>query len=1000
MPEGPPKFIQSLRNCKVAEGTAARFECKIRGNPEPEVEWTREGKVLRESKQLTFLYDDEDNCKLIITKGTTADVGEYKVTAWNHHGRATSTARLIIDNGLDDDSTASESELSDPELDDQVIDIRTSKFTKFYTVKEELGKGRFGVVFRCINNKTGKAQAAKIIKCAKEQDKEEVKHEIEIMNTIRPHKRLLTLTDAFATETEMVIVTELVTGGELFEKVVEDEYIDESEVSSYMKQILEGVKHMHERDVLHLDLKPENIMLVRPDSKQIKLIDFGLARKYIPGNDLKIMFGTPEFVAPEVLTYDTITRATDLWSVGVIAYVLLSGLSPFMGDTDAETLINVQLAEWDFDDPVFEECSQSIRDFISSLLVLEPEDRATVNECLEQDWLLMKKGKGKKIKTDRLKAFTARRKWKKAMSAIRSTNFLKRLLGSRGSVGDASKPEEGGGGGGGGLLARVKAMHAAGVQAPTGGTPPTSSGFLCPSSAAAPFAGLMAGQAIKEEHFPPKKDLTNEVIVEEKVPTAKGWGRLANKASEPQKTPKRDAKLDKKAPEPKLKSEPKNDKKDQKISLNKPGQLTSPAPEPKADGIMKAVKPEATVDKKAQKPKPKPDPKIVHDKKDEKISSYKPEELLNNTAKPEEDSSKKAPKPEPKVVKKCSEPKSESKNVHDKKNGKISSNKPGQLANKSTEPNPDSIKLSRKSEPNDEKPSQIKNDENANKTGRTQSQQTMGENTNKAGKKDDKKLDHKNDKATNKDKSGNESTSKTKSSELKNNVKTSNAVPEPNHEQTKPDVKPESKKLESRNKKEEQCPKPKDLNGKTDPSTNGPESRNGPVKIEKVPQTTEKEDKVPETKPQEDKKEVPAANSAARDDKKGKKGLVSKVGQPKKTPNKLGDKIGKFNQVKSAAPTFGLDYTKRNKPADNKPPFARQQGAAPMMEFGMSYNKKPVSKENAATTAKVEQKTSNAAERNCDKAGPVSASEGKTAADETKTATNKRRRRRKRRVQG
>ena len=114
-------------------------------------------------------------------------------------------------------------------------------------------------------------------------------------------------------------------------------------------------------------------MLIRPDSRQIKLIDFGLARKYNPRENLKVMFGTPEFVAPEVIKYERITPATDLWSIGVIAYILLSGLSPFMGDTDAETLTNVQLADWDFDDPVFDEISDEAKDFISSLLVLESE---------------------------------------------------------------------------------------------------------------------------------------------------------------------------------------------------------------------------------------------------------------------------------------------------------------------------------------------------------------------------------------------------------------------------------------------------------------------------------------------------------------------------------------------------------------------------------------------------------------------------------------------------
>ena len=482
MPLGPPVFVQQLTNCEIIENSAARFECKVSGNPEPEVEWFKDGHLLKESQQLTFLYDDNDNCKLIITKGTTADAGEYTVVAENPHGKVSSTAQLVVDTGSTDEETASDSELSElsgPETEQKEIAAKEEKITKYYTVKDELGKGRFGVVYKCIDNKTGKEYAAKFVKCSSPKERQDVVHEAEIMTSVR-HKRLLRLQDFFQTPTEMILVMELISGGELFEKVVEDEFISETEVSYYMKQILEGIQHMHQHDVLHLDLKPENIMLIRPDSKQIKLIDFGLARKYNPKENLKVMFGTPEFVAPEVIKYERIGPATDVWSIGVIAYILLSGLSPFMGDSDAETLTNVQLADWDFDDPVFDEISEEAKDFISSLLVLKTNKRATVDQCLSHRWFSIKKDKGKKLKTDRLKAFTARRKWKRAITAIRSTNFLSRILGSRGSDSD----KKGSGGGGTGLLARVKAMHAAGVQGPEGASMSVSSPFLSPASAA------------------------------------------------------------------------------------------------------------------------------------------------------------------------------------------------------------------------------------------------------------------------------------------------------------------------------------------------------------------------------------------------------------------------------------------------------------------------------------------------------------------------------------
>merc|ERR1712048_1216822 len=142
---------------------------------------------------------------------------------------------------------------------------------------------------------------------------------------------------------------------------------------------------------------------------------------------LKVLFGTPEFMAPEVINYDQVSTATDMWSLGVITYVPLSGLSPFAGEDDGETLSNVTSGEWDFDDPVFEDISDEAKDFIEELLKMNQTERGTVEECLQHPWFFFKKFK-KQIRTDRLKAFTARRKWKKTITAVRSTNFLTRLL--------------------------------------------------------------------------------------------------------------------------------------------------------------------------------------------------------------------------------------------------------------------------------------------------------------------------------------------------------------------------------------------------------------------------------------------------------------------------------------------------------------------------------------------------------------------------------------------
>ncbi|XP_077997324.1 muscle M-line assembly protein unc-89-like [Glandiceps talaboti] len=323
---------------------------------------------------------------------------------------------------------ASDTEEEDPFRSRQVDIRQDKKVGDLYTIKEQLGKGKFGTVYRCIENGTNKVWAAKFIKC-KASEKEAVKREISIMNKLQ-HPKLLQCADAFETTSEIVMILELVGGGELFERVIDDDYIlTEKEVIIFMRQICDGLQYMHQQQILHLDLKPENILCASKKSNKIKLIDFGLARKYDPKENLKEMVGTPEFVAPEVINFEALSLATDMWSVGVICYVLLSGLSPFMGDNDAETLTNVTIAEWDFEDEAFDEISDDAKDFIDQLLIKEKAQRQTVEQCLNHKWLRKdtNKMKAAKISTQKLKKWLARRRWQKTTNAVRAIGRMSSL---------------------------------------------------------------------------------------------------------------------------------------------------------------------------------------------------------------------------------------------------------------------------------------------------------------------------------------------------------------------------------------------------------------------------------------------------------------------------------------------------------------------------------------------------------------------------------------------
>ncbi|XP_034478596.1 myosin light chain kinase, smooth muscle-like isoform X2 [Drosophila innubila] len=301
-------------------------------------------------------------------------------------------------------------------------------FKSRFDIIEELGKGRFGVVYKV--QERGQPQqllAAKVIKCIKSRDRQKVLEEISIMRSLQ-HPKLLQLAASFESAREIVMVMEYITGGELFERVVADDFtLTELDCILFLRQVCEGVAYMHGQSVVHLDLKPENIMCHTRTSHQIKIIDFGLAQRLDTKSPVRVLFGTPEFIPPEIISYEPIDFKSDMWSVGVICYVLLSGLSPFMGDTDVETFSNITRADYDFDDEAFDCVSQEAKDFISQLLVHRKETRLTAQQCLESKWLCQRHDENlsnNKICTDKLKKFIIRRKWQP--SQVEQLSPLKR----------------------------------------------------------------------------------------------------------------------------------------------------------------------------------------------------------------------------------------------------------------------------------------------------------------------------------------------------------------------------------------------------------------------------------------------------------------------------------------------------------------------------------------------------------------------------------------------
>ncbi|XP_023246836.1 titin homolog isoform X2 [Copidosoma floridanum] len=335
---------------------------------------------------------------------------------------------------VEEDLAIMEDENDDPDaMKKIVVSEERHLFQERYSLHEELGKGRYGVVRRVIENQSKKPYAAKFVRTIKSSDRQLVREEMKIMNMLR-HPKLLRLTAAFESPKEIVMITEYISGGELFERVVADDFtLTEKDSILFMRQICEGVKYMHENNVVHLDLKPENILCHTRTSHRIKLIDFGLAQILTPKKPTRVLFGTPEFIPPEIINYEPISTESDMWSVGVICYVLLTGLSPFMGSNDAETFSNIVRADYDFEDESFDAISPDAKDFISNLLQKKKELRMSAKQCLSHSWLAqhMENMSRVVLPKDKLKTFVVRRKWQKTGNALRALGRLVMLSANR-----------------------------------------------------------------------------------------------------------------------------------------------------------------------------------------------------------------------------------------------------------------------------------------------------------------------------------------------------------------------------------------------------------------------------------------------------------------------------------------------------------------------------------------------------------------------------------------
>ncbi|KAF7215188.1 transcript variant X3 [Nothobranchius furzeri] len=250
----------------------------------------------------------------------------------------------------------------------------------------EIGRGRFSVVRKCFNKLTRIEVAVKFVS-KKMQKKEQVAHEVDILQHVQNHQ-VVALLDTYESPTSLMLVLDLLEGGRLLDYLVAQDELMEEMVAFFIRETLEALQHLHTCRVAHLDLKPENIMVDLSSSAPcVKLIDFGDAvqlsvhRRYV-----HLLLGNPEFAAPELVQGTPVSVATDLWSMGVLAYVMLSGVSPFLDESPEETCVNICRLDFCFPEEYFHNVSQAARDFVTSVLQQDPRKRPSATSCLQHPW--------------------------------------------------------------------------------------------------------------------------------------------------------------------------------------------------------------------------------------------------------------------------------------------------------------------------------------------------------------------------------------------------------------------------------------------------------------------------------------------------------------------------------------------------------------------------------------------------------------------------------------
>lgn len=304
----------------------------------------------------------------------------------------------------------------------------------FFELGDILGTGAFSEVRLGTSKETGERYAVKIMKKPAAYDKRKqhiIDTEIEILKRVK-HPNVVSLHDVFIANEHYYLVLQLITGGELFDKIVELVCYSEAEASKVVEQIIKGVQVLHKVDVVHRDLKPENLLLSTNDfDADVVITDFGLSAVL---DDTKLVFdcvGTPSYIAPEVLVsldYNCgYSKEVDMWGVGVIMYILLCGFPPFYGETEDDVYDKIEACDFTFPSPYWDEISDDAKDLIEALLHPDPAKRITPEDALQHTWIAGENATTHMQATQKnIAVFNAKKKFQGAIKAMMAIRNFKR----------------------------------------------------------------------------------------------------------------------------------------------------------------------------------------------------------------------------------------------------------------------------------------------------------------------------------------------------------------------------------------------------------------------------------------------------------------------------------------------------------------------------------------------------------------------------------------------